>query len=197
KDAGRIAGLEVLRIINEPTAAALAYGLEKKGTGIIAVYDLGGGSFDISVLEIGDGVVEVEATNGGTVLGGEDFDKRVSDCHPDEVVAVGAAIQAGVLKGEVNDVLLLDVTPPSLGIETLGGVFTPLIDRNTTIPTNKSNVFSTAEDNQTAVTIRDFQGEREMASDNKILGQFDLVGLPPAPRGVPQVEVGFDIDANG
>jgi molecular chaperone DnaK len=323
KDAGKIAGLEVLRIINEPTAAALAYGLEKKGTGIIAVYDLGGGTFDISVLEIGDGVFEVKATNGDTFLGGEDFDKRVIDyladefkkeqgidlrsdrlalqrlkeaaekakielssstqtevnlpfitadqtgpkhlnikltraklealvddliqktiepcrnalkdaglkaseiqevilvggmtrmpkvietvkqffgkepnrsVNPDEVVAVGAAIQAGVLKGEVKDVLLLDVTPLSLGIETLGGVFTRLIDRNTTIPTKKSNVFSTAEDNQTAVTIRVFQGEREMASDNKLLGQFDLVGIPPAPRGVPQVEVTFDIDANG
>jgi molecular chaperone DnaK len=323
KDAGRIAGLEVLRIINEPTAAALAYGLEKKGTGIIAVYDLGGGTFDISVLEIGDGVFEVKATNGDTFLGGEDFDKRIIDyladefkkeqgidlrsdrlalqrlkeaaekakielssatqtevnlpfitadqtgpkhlnikltraklealvddliqrtiepcknalkdaglkaseiqevilvggmtrmpkvieavkqffgkepnrsVNPDEVVAVGAAIQAGVLKGEVKDVLLLDVTPLSLGIETLGGVFTRLIDRNTTIPTKKSNVFSTAEDNQTAVTIRVFQGEREMASDNKLLGQFDLMGLPPAPRGVPQVEVTFDIDANG
>ncbi|HKX11235.1 MAG TPA: molecular chaperone DnaK [Stellaceae bacterium] len=323
KDAGKIAGLDVLRIINEPTAAALAYGLEKKGTGIIAVYDLGGGTFDISVLEIGDRVFEVKATNGDTFLGGEDFDKRVIDyladefkkeqgidlrndrlalqrlkeaaekakielssatqtevnlpfitadqtgpkhltikltraklealvddliqktiepcknalkdaglkaseiqevilvggmtrmpkvietvkqffgkepnrsVNPDEVVAVGAAIQAGVLKGEVKDVLLLDVTPLSLGIETLGGVFTRLIDRNTTIPTKKSNVFSTAEDNQTAVTIRVFQGEREMASDNKLLGQFDLVGIPPAPRGVPQVEVTFDIDANG
>ncbi len=323
KDAGKIAGLEVLRIINEPTAAALAYGLEKKGTGTIAVYDLGGGTFDISVLEIGDGVFEVKSTNGDTFLGGEDFDKRVIDyladefkkeqgidlrsdrlalqrlkeaaekakielsssmqtevnlpfitadqtgpkhlnikltraklealvddliqktidpcrnalkdaglkaseiqevilvggmtrmpkvievvkqffgkepnrsVNPDEVVAVGAAIQAGVLKGEVKDVLLLDVTPLSLGIETLGGVFTRLIDRNTTIPTKKSNVFSTAEDNQTAVTIRVFQGEREMAADNKMLGQFDLVGIPPAPRGMPQIEVTFDIDANG
>ncbi len=323
KDAGKIAGLEVLRIINEPTAAALAYGLEKKGSGIIAVYDLGGGTFDISILEIGDGVFEVKSTNGDTFLGGEDFDlkiveyladefrkdqgidlrqdrlalqrlkeaaekakielsstmqtevnlpfitadqagpkhmnikltraklealveqlieRTVGPCkaalkdagvsageidevilvggmtrmqkvietvkdffgrephkgvNPDEVVAIGAAIQAGVLKGEVKDVLLLDVTPLSLGIETLGGVFTRLIDRNTTIPTRKGQVFSTAEDNQTAVTIRVFQGEREMASDNKPLGQFDLVGIPPAPRGIPQVEVTFDIDANG
>ncbi len=323
KDAGKIAGLEVLRIINEPTAAALAYGLEQRKTGTIAVYDLGGGTFDISVLEIGDGVFEVKSTNGDTFLGGEDFDKRVIDyladefkkeqgidlrndrlalqrlkeaaekakielsssmqtevnlpfitadqagpkhlnikltraklealvddliqktidpcrnalkdaglkaneidevilvggqtrmpkvfetvknffgrepnrsVNPDEVVAVGAAIQAGVLKGEVKDVLLLDVTPLSLGIETLGGVFTRLIDRNTTIPTKKGQVFSTAEDNQTAVTIRVFQGEREMAADNKLLGQFDLVGIPPAPRGVPQIEVTFDIDANG
>jgi molecular chaperone DnaK len=326
KDAGKIAGLEVLRIINEPTAAALAYGLDKKkDSKTIAVYDLGGGTFDISVLEIGDGVFEVKSTNGDTFLGGEDFDMRLveylanefkkenqidlrgdklalqrlkeasekakielsssqqteinlpfismnpqtqsplhltmkltrakleslvddliektkgpcqqaikdaglkaADIHevvlvggmtrmpkvqqivkelfgkephkgvnPDEVVAVGAAIQAGVLKGDVKDVLLLDVTPLSLGIETLGGVFTRLIDRNTTIPTKKSQVFSTAEDGQTAVTIRVFQGEREMAADNKILGQFDLVGIPPAPRGVPQVEVAFDIDANG
>jgi molecular chaperone DnaK len=323
KDAGKIAGLEVLRIINEPTAAALAYGLDKKKTGTIAVYDLGGGTFDISVLEIGDGVFEVKSTNGDTFLGGEDFDMRlvnyladefqkeqgidlrrdklalqrlkeaaekakielssttqteinlpfitadasgpkhmtmkltrakfealvddliqktVDPCrqalkdagvsageinevvlvggmtrmpkvqdvvkqlfgkephkgvNPDEVVAVGAAIQAGVLQGDVKDVLLLDVTPLSLGIETLGGVFTRIIDRNTTIPTKKSQVFSTAEDNQTAVTIRVFQGEREMASDNKMLGQFDLVGIPTAPRGVPQVEVTFDIDANG
>ncbi len=323
KDAGKIAGLEVLRIINEPTAAALAYGLDKKAAGTIAVYDLGGGTFDISVLEIGDGVFEVKATNGDTFLGGEDFDMRlvhyladefqkeqgidlrkdklalqrlkesaekakielssamqteinlpfitadqtgpkhltlkltrakfealvddliqktVEPCrqalkdaglsaaeinevilvggmtrmpkvqevvkqlfgrephkgvNPDEVVAMGAAIQAGVLQGDVKDVLLLDVTPLSLGIETLGGVFTRLIDRNTTIPTKKSQVFSTAEDGQTAVTIRVFQGEREMAADNKILGQFDLVGIPPAPRGVPQVEVTFDIDANG
>ncbi len=323
KDAGKIAGLEVLRIINEPTAAALAYGLDKQKTGTIAVYDLGGGTFDISILEIGDGVFEVKSTNGDTFLGGEDFDMRlvnyladefqkeqgidlrrdklalqrlkeaaekakielssttqteinlpfitadasgpkhltmkltrakfealvddliqktIDPCkqalkdaglsaaeinevvlvggmtrmpkvqevvkqlfgkephkgvNPDEVVAVGAAIQAGVLQGDVKDVLLLDVTPLSLGIETLGGVFTRLIDRNTTIPTKKSQVFSTAEDGQTAVTIRVFQGEREMAADNKMLGQFDLVGIPPAPRGVPQVEVTFDIDANG
>ncbi|HEV7328478.1 MAG TPA: molecular chaperone DnaK [Bosea sp. (in: a-proteobacteria)] len=323
KDAGKIAGLEVLRIINEPTAAALSYGLEKKGQGTIAVYDLGGGTFDVSILDIGDGVFEVKSTNGDTFLGGEDFDKRIMDfladefkkqqgidlrndrlalqrlreaaekakielsstsetsinlpfitadasgpkhldiklsrakfenlvddlvqrtigpcmaalkdakvdaksvdevvlvggmtrmpkvqeivrtyfgkdphqgVNPDEVVAIGAAIQAGVLQGDVKDVLLLDVTPLSLGIETLGGVFTRLIDRNTTIPAKKSQVFSTAEDNQQAVTIRVFQGEREMAADNKLLGQFDLVGLPPAPRGTPQIEVTFDIDANG
>ena len=323
KDAGKIAGLEVLRIINEPTAAALAYGLDKKEAGTIAVFDLGGGTFDISILEIGDGVFEVKSVNGDTFLGGEDFDMRIVDyladefrkeqgidlrkdklalqrlkeaaekakielssstqteinlpfitadqsgpkhltlkltraklealvddliqktvepcrqalkdagvtagqidevvlvggmtrmprvievvkqffgkephkgVNPDEVVAIGAAIQAGVLKGEVKDVLLLDVTPLSLGIETLGGVFTRLIERNTTIPTKKSQVFSTADDSQTAVTIRVFQGEREMAADNKLLGQFDLVGIPPAPRGVPQIEVTFDIDANG
>jgi molecular chaperone DnaK len=327
KDAGQIAGLEVLRIINEPTAAALAYGLEKDDGKTIAVYDLGGGTFDVSILEIGDGVFEVKSTNGDTFLGGEDFDARIvnwladrfktkenidlrtdrlalqrlkeaaekakielssaatteinqpfitarmeggtttplhlvetisradleklvddliertiepckkalkdagvdaKDIHdvvlvggmtrmprvrervkeffgkdphtgvnPDEVVAMGAAIQAGVLQGDVKDVLLLDVTPLSLGIETLGGVFTRMIDRNTTIPTKKSQVFSTAEDNQNAVTIRVFQGEREMAADNKVLGQFDLVGIPPAPRGVPQIEVTFDIDANG
>ncbi|MEX0853560.1 MAG: molecular chaperone DnaK [Bauldia sp.] len=323
KDAGKIAGLDVLRIINEPTAAALAYGLDKKEGKTIAVYDLGGGTFDISILEIGDGVFEVKSTNGDTFLGGEDFDMRIVDyladefkkesgidlrgdklalqrlkeaaekakielssatqtelnlpfitadasgpkhltmkltraklealvddliqrtvgpckaalkdaglsagqidevvlvggmtrmprvietvknffgkephkgVNPDEVVAIGAAIQAGVLQGEVKDVLLLDVTPLSLGIETLGGVFTRLIDRNTTIPTKKGQVFSTAEDSQNAVTIRVFQGEREMAADNKLLGQFDLVGIPPAPRGVPQIEVTFDIDANG
>ena len=323
KDAGKIAGLEVLRIINEPTAAALAYGLDKKKTGTIAVYDLGGGTFDISILEIGDGVFEVKSTNGDTHLGGEDFDlqiieylagefkkdngidlrqdklalqrlkeaaekakielssstetevnlpfitadqsgpkhltiklsrakleaiisdllnKSIKPCelalkdaglqaadiddvilvggmtrmpkvneivknffgkepnkgvNPDEVVASGAAIQGGVLQGDVKDVLLLDVTPLSLGIETLGGVFTRLIDKNTTIPTKKSQIFSTAEDNQSAVTIRVFQGEREMAADNKLLGQFDLVGIPPAPRGMPQIEVTFDIDANG
>ncbi len=323
KDAGRIAGLEVLRIINEPTAAALAYGLDKKKTGTIAVYDLGGGTFDISVLEIGDGVFEVKSTNGDTFLGGEDFDLRVIDyladefkrdqgidlrkdklalqrlkeaaekakielsssketevnlpfitadasgpkhlvmkltrakleslvedlinrtldpcraalkdagvtageidevilvggmtrmpavietvkkffgkeparnVNPDEVVAIGAAVQGAVLKGDVKDVLLLDVTPLSLGIETLGGVFTRLIDRNTTIPTKKSQTFSTAEDGQTAVTIKVYQGEREMAADNKLLGNFDLTGIPSAPRGVPQIEVTFDIDANG
>ena len=323
KDAGKIAGLEVLRIINEPTAASLAYGLDKKQSGTVVVYDLGGGTFDVSILEVGDGVFEVKSTKGDTHLGGEDFDLRIIDflasefkkeqgidlkndklalqrlkeaaekakielssstqtdvnlpfitadqsgpkhlnvkltrakleelvddllqntiepckkalsdaglsasdindvilvggmtrmpkvteivknffgkdpskgVNPDEVVAMGAAIQAGVLQGDVKDVLLLDVTPLSLGIETLGGVFTKLIERNTTVPTKKSQVFSTAEDNQNAVTIRVFQGEREMAADNKLLGQFDLVGIPPAPRGTPQIEVTFDIDANG
>ncbi|OHD09510.1 molecular chaperone DnaK [Sphingopyxis sp. RIFCSPHIGHO2_12_FULL_65_19] len=323
KDAGKIAGLEVLRIINEPTAAALAYGLDKTENKTIAVYDLGGGTFDISILEVGDGVFEVKSTNGDTFLGGEDFDSKIVEyladgfkkdegidlrgdklalqrlkeaaekakielssaattevnlpfitadangpkhlvktitradleklveelvkrtlepckkaikdagisasdidevvlvggmtrmprvrevvkdffgkephtgVNPDEVVAIGAAIQAGVLQGDVKDVLLLDVTPLSLGIETLGGIMTKMIDRNTTIPTKKSQVYSTADDNQSAVTIRVFQGEREMAQDNKILGQFDLVGIPPAPRGVPQIEVTFDIDANG
>ncbi len=322
KDAGKIAGLEVLRIINEPTAAALAYGLDKKKTSTIAVYDLGGGTFDISVLELGDGVFEVKSTNGDTFLGGEDFDSRIVDyissqflnetginlnvdklaiqrlkdaaekakvelssapiteinlpfisadkggpkhlvyklsrsklenlvdgliqktvqpckialndanidnivnevvlvggmtrmpkiqstvkeifgrdpnksVNPDEVVAIGAAIQAGVLQGDVKDVLLLDVTPLSLGIETLGGIFTRLIDKNTTIPTKKAQIFSTAEDNQSAVTIKVYQGEREMVCNNKMLGQFDLVGIPPAPRGGPQIEVIFDIDANG
>ncbi len=327
KDAGKIAGLDVLRIINEPTAAALAYGLDKQDGKTIAVYDLGGGTFDISILEIGDGVFEVKSTNGDTFLGGEDFDNKIVEfladafkkkegldlktdklalqrlkeagekakielssaatteinlpfitarmeggtttplhlvetltradleklveslvtrtlepckkaladagidaskvdevvlvggmtrmprvrevvknffgkephtgVNPDEVVAMGAAIQAGVLQGDVKDVLLLDVTPLSLGIETLGGVFTRMIDRNTTIPTKKSQTYSTADDNQGAVTIRVFQGEREMAADNKLLGQFDLVGIPPAPRGVPQIEVTFDIDANG
>src|SRR5207244_1137576 len=220
----------VLRIINEPTAASLAYGLDKKKDERIAVYDLGGGTFDISILEIGDGVFEVKSTNGDTFLGGDDFDLRVMDwlveefkkdqgidrmpkvsqlvrefcgkephkgVNPDEVVAVGAAIQGGVLKGEVKDVLLLDVTPLTLGIETLGGVCTRLIERNTTIPTKKSQIFSTAADGQTAVTINVLQGEREMAADNKSLGHFDLVGIPPAPRGVPQIEVTFDIDANG
>src|SRR3989454_1020354 len=244
KDAGQIAGLEVLRIINEPTAASLAYGLEKRKDEIIAVYDLGGGTFDISILQLGEGVFEVKATNGDTHLGGDDFDQRIVDwmadefrketgidlrndrmalqrlkeaaerakiellrkifgkephkgVNPDEVVAIGAAIQAGVLKGEVKDVLLLDVTPLSLGVETLGGVTTKLIERNTTIPARKSETFSTAEDNQTSVEIHVLQGERELARDNKSLGRFRLEGIAPAPRGVPQIEVTFDIDANG
>src|SRR6476661_660586 len=267
KDAGRIAGLNVLRIINEPTAASLAYGLDKKKDEKIAVFDLGGGTFDISILELGDGVFEVKATNGDTFLGGEDFDQRVIDyladefkkdqgidlrndrmalqrlkeaaekakcklstreidevvlvggmtrmpavqervkklfgkdphkgVNPDEVVAVGAAVQAGVLGGDVKDLLLLDVTPLSLGIETMGGVMTTLIPRNTTIPTRKSEIFSTASDNQTSVEVHVLQGERSLARDNRTLGKFHLVGLPPAPRGVPQIEVTFDIDANG
>src|SRR5918992_746699 len=269
KDAGRIAGLEVMRIVNEPTAAALAYGLDKKKEETIAVFDFGGGTFDISILEVGEGVVEVKSTNGDTHLGGDDIDEALMEwiteefkrdqgidlsndkmalqslktpveqaikdagiaankvdevvlvggstripkvqeivkgifgkepnksVNPDEVVAVGAAVQAGVLSGEKTDILLLDVTPLSLGIETLGGVFTKLIERNTTIPTRKSEVFSTASDNQTSVEVHVLQGERPMATDNRPLGKFHLVGIPPAPRGMPQVEVTFDIDANG
>src|SRR5438876_394637 len=210
KDAGKIAGLDVVRIINEPTASALAYGLEKKKEEKVAVYDLGGGTYDISVLELAEGVFEVKSTNGDTHLGGETrmpkgqeivksfFGKEPhKGVNPDEVVAIGAAIQGGVLAGEVKDVLLLDVTPLSLGIETLGGVTTVLIPRNTTIPTKKSEIFSTAEDTQTTVEIHVLQGERQMAVDNRTIGKFQLTGIPPAPRGVPQIEVTFDIDANG
>src|SRR5205809_581922 len=241
KDAGKIAGLNVLRIINEPTAASLAYGLDKEGDQTILVFDLGGGTFDVSVLELGEGVFEVKSTAGDNHLGGDNFDKAVVDwmaaefkrdqgidlsqdrmalqrlyeaaekakvkeligkephkgVNPDEVVAVGAALQAGVLKGEVKDILLLDVTPLSLGIETKGGVMTKLIERNTTIPTKKSEVFTTADDNQPSVEVHVLQGESEMATYNKTLGKFQLVGIPPAPRGMPQIEVTFDIDANG
>src|SRR5919108_682973 len=224
KDAGRIAGLEVLRIINEPTAASLAYGLDKQGKDeTIAVYDLGGGTFDISILSVGEGVFEVKATNGDTFLGGDDFDQRVIDwivdefkkdqgidlrqdrmalqrlkeVNPDELVAIGAAIQAGVLKGEVKDILLLDVTPLTLGVETYGGVMTTMIPRNTTIPTSKTETYTTAADTQTSVEVHVLQGERPMASENKSLGRFILDGILPAPRGVPQIEVTFDIDANG
>src|SRR5947199_17657 len=210
KDAGKIAGLDVVRIINEPTASALAYGLDKKKEEKVAVYDLGGGTYDISVLELAEGVFEVKSTNGDTHLGGQTQMPKVQEIvksffgkephkgvNPDEVVAIGAAIQGGVLAGEVKDVLLLDVTPLSLGIETLGGVTTVLIPRNTTIPTKKSEIFSTAEDTQTTVEIHVLQGERQMAVDNRTIGKFQLTGIPPAPRGVPQIEVTFDIDANG
>src|SRR5947208_3056721 len=203
KDAGKIAGLNVVRIINEPTAAALAYGLDKESSDqTILVFDLGGGTFDVSILELGEGVFEVKATNGDNHLGGDNFDKSIVDWmvgefKRDEVVAVRAAVQGGVLKGEVKDILLLDVTPLSLGIETKGGVFTRLIERNTTIPPTKSETFSTAEDNQPSVEVHVLQGESEMAAFNKTLGKFQLVGIPPAPRGMPQIEVTFDIDANG
>ncbi|KAG1346870.1 hypothetical protein COCNU_06G006990 [Cocos nucifera] len=217
KDAGRIAGLDVLRIINEPTAASLAYGFEKKNNETILVFDLGGGTFDVSVLEVGDGVFEVLSTSGDTHLGGDDFDKRVVDwlaavqelvkkmtgkepnvtVNPDEVVALGAAVQAGALAGDVSDIVLLDVTPLSLGLETLGGVMTKIIPRNATLPTSKSEVFSTAADGQTSVEINVLQGEREFVRDNKSLGSFCLDGIPPAPREVPQIEVKFDIEANG
>src|SRR5256885_696893 len=213
KDAGRIAGLDVKRIINEPTAAALAYGLDKKKDETIAVYDFGGGTFDISILEVGEGVVEVKSTNGDTHLGGDNLDQRViewiaAEYKKTDGIDLGkdrmalqrlkeAAVQAGVLAGDVKDLLLLDVTPLSLGIETLGGVMTTLIQRNTTIPTRKSETFSTAADNQTSVEVHVLQGERPLARDNRTLGRFHLVGLPSAPRGVPQVEVAFDIDANG